>query len=376
MIRTIALALAGSLIGTLTGLTPGLHVNTVCVIGLGLYPKLGLSTIDFGVIMVAMALTQNFIDFIPSIFTGVPEEETALSILPAHRLVIGGRAQEAVALTAYGSLLGVIYSLILLIPTLYIIPIAYETLKGTVMYIVLAAVIVLIIREKNKAGAVTSFLLAGTLGITTFNLAALSSSEALFPLFTGLFGFSSILTSLNENTSAKPQKKGITVKLDKTIAASGLIGSLCGIIVGLLPGMSPSQVGILAYDLLGSNLRGFLVSVSAINTSDAIYSLISLYTIDNPRSGVAAMLGQIMEVDYTMMMLFIGVIGVTAIIATATYLALGSIAMKFFTKINYRTLNMLILLLMAGLVYIMTGALGLCLAGISTAIGIIPIRTG
>lgn len=36
--------------------------------------------------------------------------------------------------------------------------------------------------------------------------------------------------------------------------------------------MSPSQIGILMYSIFGQNLRGFLVSVSAINTSDATFT--------------------------------------------------------------------------------------------------------
>ena len=87
MIYVLTLTLVGCLLGTITGLTPGLHVNTVCLIGLSLYPLLGLSVVDFGVIMISMAVTQTFIDFIPAIFIGVPEEGTALSVLPAHRLL-------------------------------------------------------------------------------------------------------------------------------------------------------------------------------------------------------------------------------------------------------------------------------------------------
>ncbi|MBM3308978.1 MAG: hypothetical protein FJY77_01870 [Candidatus Altiarchaeales archaeon] len=376
MIYILTLTLIGCAIGTITGLTPGLHLNTVCLIGLSLYPKLGLNPIEFGVVMVSAAITQNFMDFVPAIFTGVPEEGTALSILPAHRLVIEGRSMEAVKLTAYGCLLGVVYSILLLLPVIYIVPVIYKTMKGTIMYVVVIATIVLIIREKNKAFALISFLLSGYLGFIALDLKILSPTEVLFPLFAGLFGISNILVSLKDKTANTPQLEDIEVNLDKNIAFSALVGSLCGIIVGLLPSMSPSQVGIIAYDFLGSNLRSFLVSVSAINTSDAIYSLVSLYTINNPRSGVAAMLGQIMTLDSNTLLLFIGTTAFASMIATAAYLLLGKTAMKFVAKIDYTKMNLAILILIVVLTYWMTGLFGLFLAVLATAIGLIPIQTG
>jgi putative membrane protein len=376
MIYLLTLILTGCLLGTITGLTPGLHVNTVCLIGLSLYPSLGLSTTDFGVVMVSMAVSQTFMDFIPAIFIGVPEEETALSILPAHRMVMKGRSMEVVYLTAYGCLLGVVYSIILLIPVMQIVPLVYKTMKGTIIYVVIIAIIVLIIREKKRMFAMIAFLLSGYLGILSLNLKVLSPTEALFPLFSGLFGFSNIIVSLKDKAVSIPQKEDIKVDLDKNMIKSGLVGSLCGIIVGLLPAMSPSQVGIIAYDLLGGNLKNFLVSISAINTSDAIYSLVSLYTIDNPRSGVAAMLGQVMTLDINTLLLFVGVTAFTALIATIVYLNLGRMAMRFVMRINYTKLNLSILIFMMLLIYWITGWIGLLLSMLATAIGLIPILSG
>jgi putative membrane protein len=376
MLEILALALLGCAIGIITGLTPGLHLNTVCLIGLSLYPLVGLNTTDFGVIMTAAATTQSFIDFIPAIFIGVPEEETALSVLPAHRLVMKGRAMEAVTLTAYGSLLGIVYGLLFLIPVMYIVPVVHKALKDVIIYVVITAVVVLIAREKNKKAAVTSFVLSGCLGLLSLDMKILSPTQSLLPLFTGLFGLSNILLSLKEKTAKVHQEADIKVSLDRKMAFSGMLGSLCGIVVGLLPAMSPSQIGILAYDLLGSDLRGFLVSVSAINTSDALYSMVSLQTINNPRSGVAAMLGQIMTVDINTLLLFVGVMALATLIATLAHMQLGGAAMKLLARIDYGKLNLCVALFMTALIYWMTGFAGIFLAVIATAIGVIPIVEG
>lgn len=376
MLEIIALTLAGCAIGIITGLTPGLHLNTVCLIGLSLYPLLGLSTTDFGVAMMAAATTQSFIDFIPAIFIGVPDEETALSILPAHRLVMEGKAMEAVTLTAYGSLMGVVYGLLFLIPVMYLVPVIHALLKDVIIYIVIIAVVVLIARERNKKAAVTAFLLSGCLGVLTLDLKVLSPSQSLLPLFTGLFGLSNILLSLKEKATTVKQQAEVNVNLDCKMAYSGMVGSICGIVVGLLTAMSPSQVGILAYDLLGSDLKSFLVSVSAINTSDTLYSLVSLQTINNPRSGVAAMLGQVMTVDINTLLLFIGVMAFATLIATLAHIYLGRIAMKFLSKVDYGKLNLSVAVFMVALIYWMTGAVGVFIGVVATAIGMLPITEG
>ena len=43
-------------------------------------------------------------DFIPSIFLGAPDEDSLLSILPGHKLLLRGRGYFAIIFTLYGSL--------------------------------------------------------------------------------------------------------------------------------------------------------------------------------------------------------------------------------------------------------------------------------
>ncbi|RJS70734.1 hypothetical protein CW714_06865, partial [Methanophagales archaeon] len=53
----------------------------------------------------------KYIKTIPAAFVGAPEADTALSLLPAHRLLLEGRAYEATVLSAIGSFGAVIFSL-------------------------------------------------------------------------------------------------------------------------------------------------------------------------------------------------------------------------------------------------------------------------
>jgi len=246
MFEIFILIFAGIGIGIVTGMTPGLHVNTIAVIGLSAYPYFSISPLDFAVVMSAMAITHTFLDFIPSIFLGVPEESTALSVLPAHRLFIEGRAMEAVKLTAYGSFFGLFFALLLTVPVLIIIPALYESARGVILWILIPAIIYLIIMEKTRdkiSWAFAVFMLSGWFGLAAFNLKILSTMEVLFPVFAGLFGLSNIAYSLYLKTAVVPQDEFADVKPTVNMASYGFVGAVGGAIIGILPAMSPSQIG-------------------------------------------------------------------------------------------------------------------------------------
>ncbi|OYT27881.1 MAG: hypothetical protein B6U97_00280 [Candidatus Altiarchaeales archaeon ex4484_96] len=380
MINYLFYALIGCLLGTVTGLTPGLHVNTIALIGLSLYPRLGLTPIEFAIAMVGMSVTHTFLDFIPSIYLGVPEEETALSVLPTHQLLLAGKAMEATKLTAYGSLLGLFYSIVFLIPALYLIPATYQCFREYIVYVLIAAVLLLILREKKKNKIIAAsaiLILSGVLGMLMFRQKILSTTEVLFPVFVGIFGLSNIINSLqNKQSQMVPQDKYIKVELDKNMLSSSLLGAIGGLLVGILPAMSPSQVGVLMYELMGSNIQRFIISVSAINTSDAIYSFISLYTINNPRSGVATMVGKVLLIDFNTLMLLVGVTAFVGFIATIIHIRIGEAALDLVERIDYRMLSALSMLVVLVLVYSLTGFMGLYAAFVATSIGLLPILSG
>lgn len=85
LIEVLLALLLGVTAGTITGLFPGIHINLVALM-LFIYSSwlLGFTTpIILAVFIVAMSITHVFLDFIPSIFLGAPEEATALSVLRA-----------------------------------------------------------------------------------------------------------------------------------------------------------------------------------------------------------------------------------------------------------------------------------------------------
>jgi len=379
MLDILFLALLGCMIGIITGLIPGLHVNTVAVIGFGVYLSLGLNPIQFVVILTAMAITHTFLNFIPTIFLGAPEEDTALSILPAHRLFIQGKSLEAVKLTAIGSLFGLGSALLLLIPAFYLIPLIYSISRGVIAYILIIAVLFLILREKRsrRKFATITFFISGYLGILILgHQKLLSPTEVLFPVFAGLFGLSNIIASLRSRVISVPQDEFIKVGIEPRFLGSGFLGGVGGAIIGVLPALSPSQIGVLICEIVRFDVRNFLIIISAINTSDAIYSLLALFTIHNPRSGVAVIVGKVLEINFDIILFLIGVVALAAFFSTILHIKIGGLMARYVGRINYRNLCIASLLLILSLVFVFTGFFGLCLALLAIAIGLLPILSG
>ncbi|MBD3262107.1 MAG: hypothetical protein GF334_10660 [Candidatus Altiarchaeales archaeon] len=366
----------GCFLGVVTGLIPGVHVNLVCLLGLSLYPFLGVDTISFAVLMVSVSLTHTFLDFIPAIFLGVPEEETALSILPTHRMYLEGRSLDAVKLTGYGSLLGLFFSLLFIVPALYIIPLLHGLLRQVIVWVMFFALGALILREKRwgKAKALLIVVLSGALGLSSFKLKVLSSSQVLFPLFSGMFGLATIIYSLYTRPTQTnvPQQSFSHVEVDLGVVGSGFLGSIGGMLVGVLPAFSPSQVGILMARLYGSSVARFLVAVSAINTADAIYSFVALYTLGNPRSGVATMLSKVLTMDALLFALFVGVFAFCGLWAYLLHLYVGRVSASFFSKINYRLISILVVGFVSSLVFVFTGFFGILVLFFATVLGLMP----
>ena len=102
MIDLIVACFIGIGCGTLTGMVPGIHVNTAGAIMFASSAFLleFISPEFLCVILVAMSITHALIEFVPSMLLGVPEEGTASSILPGHRMVLEGRSKEAIRIVS------------------------------------------------------------------------------------------------------------------------------------------------------------------------------------------------------------------------------------------------------------------------------------
>ena len=86
MLELIVASFLGIIIGCVTGMIPGIHVNTAgAIIFASSTFLLSIFSPEFlCVVMVTMSISHAMIEFVPSMLLGVPEEGTATSVLPGH----------------------------------------------------------------------------------------------------------------------------------------------------------------------------------------------------------------------------------------------------------------------------------------------------
>jgi len=223
----------GVFAGIITGLIPGIHINLVSIMVIGISGfLLGFaSPAAVGVFIISMAVTHTFLDSIPSIYLGAPDEDTALAVLPGHQLLLKGMGHEAVKLTVVGSLFCLLLSIALLPLFVFIFPIIYEKIKSYVGWILLFVVVFMILKERKLNTIFWSFvvfLLSGILGIIVVSMEFLS--QPLFPMLSGLFGLSTLLFSLSQEVVLPKQRITEMAEVDKkdTIKITEGICPKCG----------------------------------------------------------------------------------------------------------------------------------------------------
>ncbi|MBT3416547.1 hypothetical protein HON86_01480 [Candidatus Woesearchaeota archaeon] len=369
----------GCIAGIITGLIPGIHINLVSVLILSFSVSLLeiTSPIIVSIFIISMAITHTFLDTIPAIFLGAPEADTALSILPGHKLLSEGRGYHAVILTLIGSLFSIILAIIFAPIIAIIINKIYPYLSKIMGHILIVTSIFLISKDsKSKYWAFIIFMLAGVLGIATLNFPNLENP--LFPLLSGMFGTSGLIISLNQKvkipaqiiSELKIKKKTIS----QAVGASFVAGSLCS----FMPGLGPSQAAIIGSQLTKKMEReGFLILIGGLNTINIIMSFIALYILDKARNGAIITVSKIMgSFSLSNLILFLGVALVVAGIATFLTINLTKIFSKIMTKVNYTKLCISIIILIFGLTIFLSGKYGLLILTVSTALGIVPPLIG
>ena len=353
----------GVLSGAITGIIPGIHVNTAgAIIFASSTFLLGFVSPEFlCVYLVAMAIAHALIEFVPSMLLGVPQENTAMSILPGHRMVLEGRSKEAIRIVSIGGYGAIIVTIILLPIFAIILPFLSETLKPITWLILIVVSIYLIYKltktYKDFLWSLFLFITSGILGFTIFQT-PLSSGISLMCIFTGLFGISTILFSLNDSSIIPHQSKFYEINLNKDMIKSIFAGGTAGAILGFLPGFGPAQGSVLAQAASGTgdkddNTTNFLLAISGLNTADTLFSLIAIYLIGNPRSGIAVYMSYIISefsISHLLIFIFTSLIAVS--ISLMICLKLGDSFSKLMKNVDYKKLSITVILLMIILIYV------------------------
>ncbi len=400
-----AAVILGVLMGTLTGLIPGFHPNNVALIFISLSPLImselrfiGASGYDSRFIIaaaiLATAVTHTFLSFIPAAYVGAPEGDTALCLLPAHRLLLEGRAYEATVLSAIGSFGAVIASLLYLIPFYFIASShLFDSLHSYLVYLLIGISALLILTESFSERmephvavffSLMVFTISGIFGLVLYNLPA----PMLFPTFTGLFGISTILYSLlytpdiPAQVIEEPDIEDMNARVG--ILKSVLSGAAFGSMVSILPGVTSAHATVMA--MLARRNREpeqVIITLSGVNTANVIFCTATLFLTQHTRSGVMIAIDQLMGVSTApfpwLTPRFFQLLMVVLTASAFSFFITRYIGKQFallFTRIPYRKMLLSIIVSLSLLVLIFNGWLGLLVLCTATAIGLIPIYLG
>lgn len=441
LLAVVIFTLIGTCMGVVTGLVPGIHINNVAYLIMGAQailtsftlllfswsnPTNNELTLLIASLIIGCLITHAFLDFIPSIYLGAPQGETALSVLPGHRMLLEGCGYEGIKCTAFGSLLAVFLSLLLIIPVRLFMgsPVnGYAKLLPLIPYILILIVTLMIITEgrqeptkeffKKKGWALAIFLLSGIFGFIVLETPGLLTrnrpliSQALvsndtilmFPLFTGLFGLSTLSLSMIDTPKIPEQKtENVKIRLSKLRKARGVIsGTIAGLLVGWFPGVTSAEGTVVAKMLSGSDektktgtqmkdQKEFLIAVSGVNTANAIFNIVALFVILKARCGALIAVQQIaegvikpweplIEPPNALMFMLVSVL-VSAVLAYFLTLYFGKVFAKACSHIPYRKIGVAVIIFLLIILFIFSGILGLAIAGIGVCIGLLPPLVG
>jgi putative membrane protein len=436
--------LLGMATGVGTGLAPGLHVNNVAIFllasrpmfegcVLALFPSAGpdelvavLSSFVMGVV-----IGHSFLDFVPSVYLGAPDDRTALSVLPGHRMLRVGEGHLAVRLAAKGALAGVLLSLLLLVPLRLVLgpPVdAYERAKGAIAVILLGIVTLLVLSERERrargrrggrrvvasrtrqraiaallvgASGVLGYVLLDTPWLAGWNWFPLGQQAAdfgslvLFPLFTGLFGFPTLLLSSGSESKVPPQDLSRPARVRRRGVVRGILsGSVAGALVSWLPGLSSGAATALA-QLLSRGRREepnpevheeFMVALGSVSTATSVFTVAVLFIIARARSGAAAAIQALSAGEValwepvgqppTLLLVLVASSILAAAFAYPVTLLCSRLAARHIHRVRYDVIARAVLIALALLITVLAGAAGLMVAALATVLGLVPPLAG
>ncbi len=373
MFDIILSILLGIFLGTITGLIPGIHPNTIAFLILYFSPFfLKIFTPEQIVALaVSMSVTHSFTSFIPSIFLSAPEESTSLSLLPGHRMLLKGEGFEAIRLSVVGGVNSVLFLLFLLPIITYFVEFAYDYVRRFVSFILILVLIYLISMHRNKLSALLIVIYSGIVGYLSLNNYYLRADQVFLSMFTGMFALSTIFMSLKSRIVKLPRQK-FELRKDEHYKES-FLSAISSIFLSLIPSMSPSQIITIAQSLFRiRSEKSYMVMIGGITTADAIMSILALFLIGNPRSGISVFVEKFLgEISLEYFLLILSSILISVGISSALTIEISKYFLKIIQKLNYFYLNIFIFIFLIIIIYLFSGFYGLIIGITSMQLGIL-----
>jgi putative membrane protein len=414
----LAVSGAGATIGCVTGLLPSLHVNTLAILLLAAAPVLsaglrgvGLVDADAGfyvaAFVLAISVAHTFINIVPATYLGAPDESTALSVLPGHKMLLRGTGYRAVQLSAHASQWALLFSVAAVMPLRWVLgpPMhLFDAIRAHVFWIVLLLALLLVLTETAKIGPrawsnrrrrwigrACSLLLLATsaaygllLNHQPYSSVVRIPPSPLLPALSGLFGAATILTALTLPPRMPHQFLRIRHRDIHMPGAAAAIGAglVAGATMSILPGLTNASATAIATTIRKGTDEETIVSLSAVNTANAVFNLAVLYLFARSRSGAVIAMEQLHAVRSWRDVLptdlaWYGYVTIASgLLSLFVTLWIGRLFVRRIQAVPYRPLMWSVLAYMVLVVIVFTGAAGLLVFLTGTALGIVPVKLG
>ena len=390
----VSMSLIGSALGTFSGMVPGIHVNTLATMMLAAYGVMdyvltpfvpaGYVPIAICCCIVSAAITHSSVDYVPSVFTGAPDPDDVVSMLPGHRLLNEGHGMAAVRSAAIGSCVGSCVSIAIAIPLQFLLMNGFgDYLDSITTFVLCAAVMILLLNERCIRRAMMGLIvlmISGALGLACMDLdipcdGILSGGTLLFPMLSGLFGIPAMLVSLDHNEVVE-QRDDVEFPVTPI---PGIKGVLMGSLTGWFPGIT-STTGSIIGTAFSSVKRAedFISMTASIGSASTIMMLTTLSVSGKGRSGAMMVVEEILGDGVIGMlnerfMILLMTAAITTFIAYHITIRCGSFMCDIVSRFDMSKVNRLCLVLIIVLVASFTGPYGMMILIVSTFIGFIPI---
>lgn len=377
----LAFVFVGIALGSVSGLVPGIHANNMAFLLAAFAPAIPGPPTLVGAAMLAAGVVHTFLDVVPALALGVPDPAMAASALPGHRLVLEGRGGEALRLSAFGSGLAVVFAVPLAIPITQAMVMVYPMISAHLSIVLGIAALLLIGTESTRRGRVggaIAFTASAGLGLLTLDIsmhAPLDVGGVLTPLFTGLFGAPVLIAAIGGGGVPEQIESRITLSR-RAIGGLGAVGTVCGAVVGYVPGVSSAIAATLALVAVPGRYggRGFIVATSGVNTANTVFALFALVALGSPRTGVLVALERAnVPLDVPLLLV---TVGFAAVAGFSFVLLVGDAYLRVIGAIEYMKLSGCVLVLLCVVSYLFAGLLGIGVFAASTVVGLVPPRFG
>ena len=385
---------AGACIGTFTGLIPGIHVNTAAALLLGSYPLMeevvsqfadpAYTPVLISCCIMSASSVHSFVDFVPSVFIGVPDADDTLTVLPGHRLMSEGRGMVAVRAAAIGSVVGSSAALLLSIPLQWVmLHGGTGVVDDLILPVILLTLAVIVYCSSDRLVSAVLILVSGTMGyIVDLEvipcMGIIGGGSMMMPLLTGLFGLPALLED-KAPADRPPQRDDDT---DPVGPMPGIKGVATGLLAGWFPGVtSTAGATLTAAFTRESDPARFISMTASIGTVTAVFSLVTLSVTGSGRSGSALAVKEVIgdslrgfcSEAFLLIILSLALASLLGYIAT---IGTGKMMMRLSELIPEKTVNNAVLILIVVLVLLFTGPLGLVVLTVSAGVGRIPPALG